>query len=358
MLSALLSNLGFYWAEWSAFRFAASFAVAFLIVVLFGNKFVHSMRGWQKKGQPIREDGPKTHLAKVGTPTMGGLLIIAAIFGSSIFFMDWFNPSPWIALTALILFGLIGLVDDLGKIKKQSAYSGLSAKTRLGLELLLAVGLAFWIDSVMPAYLPNLSISFPGGFLWPIGIFYFAFAYLVIAGSANATNITDGMDGMLVKVSLPVVLVLTVALFGATHYNFFINGIFLPDAAALYPVLGAAFGALLGFLWINSAPAAIFMGDVGSLAIGGLFGTVAMLLKSEIIFGVAALMMVLILASTFLQTFVYKLTKRNGVGKRVFLMAPLHHHFEQKGWAETKISERFFIMSIVFSAIALALMRI
>jgi len=158
---------------------------------------------------------------------------------------------------------------------------------------------------------------------------------------------------------LPILGVIMVALFGATHIDFLASGVFLPEAGALYPLIGAAFGAIIGFLWFNSAPAQIFMGDVGSLALGGFMGTLSMLLKAEVAVGVAAAMMVFILLSSFLQTFVYKLTKdKNGNGKRVFKMAPLHHHFELLGWKETKISERFFIMSLLFSAIALAMLKI
>ncbi len=337
--------------------FALAFAVSFLFMLVTGRKFINTMRVWQKKGQPIRDDGPQSHLAKAGTPTMGGILILAAILFSSLLFMDLQNSIPWIALASLVMFGAIGFADDFGKVKKQSAYAGLSAKGRLIIEGLCVLVLAYLIDGVMPAYLPPLSLALPMGAIFPIGILYFFFAYFVIVGSANAANITDGLDGMLSKIYIPVIIVLTIALFGATHSGFFDNGIFLPEAAGLYPVLGAVLGAVIGFLWFNSAPAAIFMGDVGSLALGGFMGTVAMLLKSEIVMGVAALMMVLILASSFIQTFVYKLTKKNGVGKRVFLMAPLHHHFELKGWAESKVVERFFIMSIIFSAIALVLMK-
>ena len=174
----------------------------------------------------------------------------------------------------------------------------------------------------------------------------------------QSANITDGLDGMLSKIYLPILVVLLVALFGATRIGFIPNSLLLPDSAALFPVLGATFGALIGFLWFNSSPAQIFMGDTGSLALGGFVGTISMFLKVEIIIGVASLMMVTILLSSFIQTFVYKLTKKNGVGKRVFLRAPLHHHFEEKGLPESKIVERFFIMSILFSGFALLLLRL
>jgi phospho-N-acetylmuramoyl-pentapeptide-transferase len=292
---------------------------------------------------------------------MGGILIIIAITVASMLFMDYQNPIPWIALGALGWFGLIGFADDCKKVSSQNkkAANGLSPQARLVLGGIGAVFLTYFINESMPAYLPELSVAVPiWGRLLPFGIFYFVFAYFVIVGSANAANITDGLDGMLSKIMLPVFLVLLIALFGATHIGFFPHGVFLPEAAGLYPVLGAALGAVLGFLWFNSAPAAIFMGDVGSLALGGFFGTFAMLLKSELVAGIAAFMMVIILGSTFLQTTIFKLTRvLTGTGRRIFKMAPLHHHFELSGWAETKISERFFILSILFSAIAVAVLR-
>ncbi|MCL2538366.1 MAG: phospho-N-acetylmuramoyl-pentapeptide-transferase [Alphaproteobacteria bacterium] len=357
MLSNFLISQGFDIFGRAAVQFSAGFAAALAIMLIFGNAFINRMRTWQKKGQPIREDGPKTHAAKAGTPTMGGLLILAAIFTASILFMDIYNPIPWIALASLAAFGAIGFVDDFGKVKRQSSQNKdalLSPKARLALGGIIAIVLTYFIDKNMPAYMTGLSIYFPIFHkLVHFGILYFVFAYFVIVGSANAANITDGLDGMLSKVLLPVLVVLMVALYSATHINFLPGGVFIPESVGLYPVLGAAMGAVLGFLWFNSRPAQIFMGDVGSLALGGFMGTVAMLLKAEIVTGFAALMMVLILGSSFLQTFYYKISG----GKRVFKMAPLHHHFELSGWAETKIVERFFILSILFCAIALAILK-
>jgi phospho-N-acetylmuramoyl-pentapeptide-transferase len=321
------------------------------------------MRAWQKKGQPIQTDGPKSHFEKAGTPTMGGILILAAIIISSVLFMDYHNAVPWIALSSLVAFGAIGFIDDFFKIKRQSSEdfaAVMSPKVRLLLEAAIAIVLAYFINATMPAYIPHLSVYVPIFHkLLPFGIFYFVFAYLVIAGSANAANVTDGLDGMLAKIYMPILIVIGVALFGATHINFLPGGVFLPEAAGLYPVIGAAAGAILGFLWFNSKPAQIFMGDVGSLALGGFMGTVAMLLKQEVIVGIAALMLVLILGSSFLQTIVYKVTKGpDGKGKRVFKMAPLHHHFELSGVVETKVVERFFILSILFGAVALAILKL
>lgn len=341
-------------------QFAAGFGVAFLIMLLFGRPFIGAMRRMQKKGQPISENVPSTHLQKAGTPTMGGILVLLAIIIPSILFMPLHNPTGWIALLSLVMFGLIGFVDDYKKVTSQSkkAANGLSPLTRLVLEGVCVVILAYLINRTIPPYIPEYSLSLGAGIILPLGLLYFVFAYFVICGAANATNITDGLDGMLAKLYMPVLVVLVVALYGATRIGFMDTVMFLPTASGLYAVLGAAFGAVLGFLWYNSKPASIFMGDVGSLALGGFMGTVAMLLKSEIVMGIAAGMMVLILLSSFTQTMYFKLTRKiTGTGRRVFLRAPLHHHFEELGWSETKIVERFFVASILFSGLALVFLK-
>ncbi len=359
LTSFLLDNgFGFFASGWT--QFAAAFGLAFFIMLIFGRWFIKEMHKLQKKGQPISENVPETHRKKAGTPTMGGILICIAIILSSVLFMPIHNPTGWIALLSLALFGVIGFVDDYKKVLSQSkkASNGLSPMLRLGLEAVCVIILAFLINKTMPPYIPELSLSLPFGIIFSLGIFYYVFAYFVIAGSANATNITDGLDGMLAKLYMPVLIVLVVALYGATRIGFMDTVMFLPTASGLYAVLGAAFGAVLGFLWYNAKPASIFMGDVGSLALGGFMGTVAMLLKSEIIMAIAAGMMVLILLSSFVQTMYFKASRKiTGTGKRVFLRAPLHHHFEELGWPETKIVDRFFIMSILFSGLAMVLLK-
>ena len=357
------NNVQFFASGWV--QFAASFGLAFIIMLLFGNTFISLMRKWQGKGQPISENVPLEHLKKAGTPSMGGILIVISILVSSLFFMPMNNMPAWISLGALVAFSVIGFADDYKKIKSQSnkAANGLSPALRLGLEAVCVGVLAYFINKTMPGYVPNLSIVLGSSVVlplesWGLGLLYYVFAYFVICGSANATNITDGLDGMLSKLYIPVLLVLVVALYGATRIGFMDAVMFLPQTTGLYAVMGAAFGAVLGFLWFNAKPAAIFMGDVGSLALGGFMGTVAMLLKSEIIMGVAAGMMVLILLSSFVQTMCFKITRKiTGTGKRVFLRAPLHHHFEELGWPETKIVDRFFVISILFAGLALVLLK-
>ena len=375
MLTDYLISRGFQFFASGWVQFASAFAVAFMIMFVFGRSFIKFMHKIQGRGQPISENVPVEHLKKAGTPSMGGILILIAIFVSALLFMPVHNMTGWIALSSLLMFGVIGFADDYKKISSQSKKSsnGLSPSLRLLLEAICVVVLAYFINKTMPGYVPRLSIvlgssmelplaNWDLGYLFGIpitcGFLYYIFAYFVICGSANATNITDGLDGMLAKLYIPVLLVLAIALYGATRTGFMDAVIFLPETSALYSVLGAVFGAVLGFLWFNAKPAAIFMGDVGSLALGGFMGAVAMLLKSEIIMGVAAGMMVLILLSSFLQTMYFKFTRKiSGSGKRIFLRAPLHHHFEELGWPETKIVDRFFVLSILFSGVALMLLK-
>lgn len=354
----LNSGLSFFASGWT--QFACGFGLAFIIMIIFGKPFIRAMRAWQKKGQPISENVPESHRAKAGTPTMGGILMVLSIVVASVLFMPINSMTGWIALLALVMFATLGFADDYKKVSSQSvkASNGLSPKMRLGIEAVFVIILTYLINKTMPAYIPDLSLAFGSWMVLPMGLLYYVFAYFVICGSANATNITDGLDGMLSKLYLPVLVVLVVALYGATRIGFMDTVVFLPSASGLYAVLGATFGAVLGFLWYNAKPAAIFMGDVGSLALGGVMGTVAMLLKSEIVMGVAAGMMVIILLSSFVQTMCFKITRKiTGIGRRVFLRAPLHHHFEELGWSETKIVDRFFIMSVLFSGLALIILK-
>ncbi|MBO8407119.1 MAG: phospho-N-acetylmuramoyl-pentapeptide-transferase [Proteobacteria bacterium] len=356
MLTSLYPE--FFTSGWA--QFACGFGAAFLIMLVFGRPFIRMMHRIQKRGQPISENVPVEHRKKAGTPTMGGLLIIVAIIIASLLFMPLANNDmAWVALLSLVMFGAIGFADDYKKVATQSkkASNGLSPMFRLGLEALCVVLLAYLIDSTFPDRIAELSLALPFQVFIPLGVFYYVFAYFVIAGSANAANITDGLDGMLAKLYMPVLLVLVVALYLITRAGAS-PAILMTEASGMYAVLGAAFGAVLGFLWFNAKPASIFMGDVGSLGLGAFMGTVAMLLRSEIILAVAAGMMVLILLSSFIQTMCFKITRKfTGTGRRVFLRAPLHHHFEELGWAETKIVERFFIASILFSGVALALLK-
>lgn len=337
--------------------FSLAFGCAFVVMLAMGKLFIPKFKKLQHRGQPVRSDGIAAHISeKSGTPTMGGIFIILATLISSILFMDMNSLISWIPLIAMVGFGAIGFFDDFNKIKHGNSYSGLSSFGRLIAEGIVAMVLAFMIDGVMPAYVPPLSIIAPLGIVLPVGIFYFIWSYFVIVGSANATNLTDGLDGLLSKVFLTVMVVMVVALVGITRTGFMPNLLFLPETAALFPCFGAVMGSILGFLWFNSKPASIFMGDVGSLALGGFLGSAALLMKSEIIMAVAGFVMVIMVITSFMQIMYYKFIAPRG--KAPFLMAPLHHHYEMKGLKETKITERFFIAAIIFAGIAIALLKL
>jgi phospho-N-acetylmuramoyl-pentapeptide-transferase len=340
----------------NSFTFSLAFAAAFLLTLALGKILIPRLREWQRLGQPIRTDGVAKHAEKQGTPTMGGLMFVPAILISSLLFMDWTNMISWIPLVSMTAFGIMGLLDDFYKVTRGNSYSGLTQRGRLFAGGVIAVAVTFMTDATMPASVPPLSVVLPFGIILPLGMLYFAWSYLVVVGTANAANLTDGLDGMLVKICLAPLVTMMVALVGVTRIGFMPNLLYLPETAALFPLFGAAFGALLGFLWFNAKPASIFAGDTGSLALGGFLGSAALIMKAEIVMGVAAFMMVVILGSAFIQMMYYRLsaTKTNPP----FLMAPLHHHLEMKGWAETKITDRFLILSIIFAGLAVALLKL
>ena len=268
MLSDYFLSHGFYVFASGWTQFAAAFGCSFLIMLIFGRGFIKLMHAWQKKGQPISENVPVAHRAKAGTPTMGGILILLSVLISSVLFMPFVNSAGWIALLALVMFGVLGFIDDYKKVSSQStkAANGLSPAFRLGAEAVFVVILVYLINRTMPPYVPDLSIAVGSTILWPLnawgigeiwgmpitlGFLYYVFGYFVICGSANATNITDGLDGMLSKLYLPVLIVLVVALYGATRIGFMDSVVFLPETSSLYAPLGAMAGAVLGFLWYN-----------------------------------------------------------------------------------------------------------
>ncbi|AKH99589.1 Phospho-N-acetylmuramoyl-pentapeptide-transferase [Hoeflea sp. IMCC20628] len=344
------------------FRTGASMFTAALIVFLFGPRIIASLKVRQGRGQPIRADGPQTHFLKAGTPTMGGLMILAGIVGSSLLWADL--SSVYVVTTLLVTlgFGAIGFYDDYLKVTKQSD-KGFSGKARLGLEFIIA-GLAvfFIMRASMAASTVNgtafgTSIAFPffKDFLLDLGWFFVAFGAFVIVSAGNAVNLTDGLDGLAI---VPVMI--AAASFGAIAYlagnAVFANYLqihFVPGTGELAVILGAVIGAGLGFLWFNAPPAAIFMGDTGSLALGGLIGTVAVATKHEVVMAIIGGLFVIEALSVIIQVGWFKLT-----GKRVFLMAPIHHHFEKLGWTESQIVVRFWIISVGLAMIGLATLKL
>jgi len=338
------------------FRVGASILTSLFFSLIFGQLIINKLSKIQPKGQPIREDGPETHIIKkAGTPTMGGVLIISSILISSILWTDLQNSFVWIGLLTLILFGLVGLIDDYKKIKSNSS-NGLKATTRIILQLFLALFISLIILNILDDKI-DTSIAFPffKNLIVNFGYFYLFISLLILVGSANAVNLTDGLDGLAI---VPVMIVsMTFAFIAYVSGNIVFSDYllinYIPGTGELSVLCGALIGSALGFLWFNAPPAKVFMGDTGSLALGATIGSIAIMVKHEIVLAIAGGLFVLETLSVVIQVLSFKLT-----GKRVFMMAPLHHHFEKKGWAESTIVIRFWIITIVLALISLATLKI
>jgi phospho-N-acetylmuramoyl-pentapeptide-transferase len=337
------------------FRTGGATVTALFFVFLFGSRMIKSLRKRQGKGQPIRSDGPQSHLAKRGTPTMGGLMILSGMTVSTLLWANPFNPYVWIIMAVTLGFGLIGFYDDYLKVTKQS-HKGFSGKSRLMLEFVIAVAACVAMSSVGSARLATgLTFPFFKEVVLDLGIFFFAFGGFVIVAAGNAVNLTDGLDGLAI---VPVMV--AAATFGLIAYlsgnAVFANYLqihFTPGTGELAVVCGALLGAGLGFLWFNAPPAQIFMGDTGSLALGGLLGAIAVATKHEIVLAIVGGLFVLEALSVIIQVASFKLT-----GKRVFRMAPIHHHFEQLGWSEPQVVVRFWIIAVVLALAGLATLKL
>ena len=337
--------------KYITFRTGGAIMTALLFVFLFGPTIIDLLRVRQGKGQPIREDGPKSHLAKRGTPTMGGLMILSGILVSTLLWANLQNAYIWIVLGVTLAYGAIGFYDDYLKVTKQTA-GGFGGKARLALEFIIA-GIAAY--AIMRLGKPVLTLPFFKSLVLELGPWFVLFGVLVVAGAGNSVNLTDGLDGLAI---VPVMM--TAATFGLIAYlvgNFRFAGYlqihFVSGAGELAIICGAIIGAGLGFLGFNAPPAMIFMGDTGSLALGGALGTIAVATKHEIVLAIAGGLFVLEALSVIIQVASFKMT-----GKRVFKMAPLHHHFEQKGWLEATVVVRFWIISVVLNLIALSTLKL
>lgn len=342
-----LSNL----FRYQSFRSGAALMTALGLGLLIGPRFINMLRVRQGKGQPIREDGPQSHLAKRGTPTMGGLMILTALVSSMILFMDVTNPFVWACIAVTVGFGIIGFLDDYDKVSKRST-KGLSSKLRLALEFVVA-GIAAYI--IVSQLNTNLYVPFLSGRYIPLGPFYYVFAAFVIVGAGNAVNLTDGLDGL---ATMPVVIAagtfaIICYLAGRVDYATYLGIPHVPRAGELAVFCAGIIGACLAFLWFNAPPAAVFMGDTGSLALGGALGCIAVAAHHEIVLAIVGGLFVLEAASVIIQVFWFKRT-----GRRVFRMAPIHHHFEQKGWKESTVVIRFWIISIVLAVIGLSTLKL
>lgn len=337
------------------FRTGGAIFTALLFVLLFGPGIIDLLRVKQGKGQPIREDGPESHLAKRGTPTMGGLMILSAVLVSTLLWANWSNPYVWIVLGVTFTFGLIGFYDDYLKVSKQTA-SGFSGRVRLLAEVFVAGLAAYFVALLATEGLANtLTLPFFKDVLIDLGPFFVLMGILVIVGAGNAVNLTDGLDGLAI---VPVMIAaatfgLIAYLSGNIKFASYLQIHFVPGTGELAIICGALIGAGLGFLWFNAPPAMIFMGDTGSLALGGALGSIAVAVKHEIVLAIVGGLFVLETLSVIIQVASFKLT-----GRRVFRMAPLHHHYEQKGWKESTVVIRFWIVSVILALVGLATLKL
>ena len=350
--------VGFNVFRYITFRTAFAALTALMISFVLGPWLIERMRRI-KLGQYIREEGPKSHQQKAGTPTMGGILINIAILVPTILWADIYNPYIWIVLFVTFAYGAIGFIDDYRKLAKKRNL-GLTAKEKFSMQfgVALLAGLAI-------AYLPSIhnnystTITFP--FIKPellkldLGWAYIPFIMIIIVGASNAVNLTDGLDGLAIGTTLITAGTYTVLTYAAGNFRIadYLRIAWVPQTGELAVFCGAMVGACLGFLWFNAHPAEIFMGDVGSLALGGAIGTIAVIIKQEILLVFVGGLFVLEALSVILQVASFKLT-----GRRIFKMSPLHHHFELSGWRETKVVVRFWIIAIIFALISLATLKL
>lgn len=337
--------------RYQSFRTGAAVATALFIGLLIGPRFIGWLRVRQGKGQPIRSDGPQSHLAKRGTPTMGGLMILTSLMVSMLLWMDLTNPFVWACAFVTLGFGVIGFLDDYDKVTKAS-HKGVSGRVRLLGEFVIA-GIASAI--IVHQNGTHLYLPFTTGISIDLGYFYIAFAAFTIVAFGNAVNLTDGLDGL---ATMPVIIaavafMIIVYLAGNAKFAAYLGIPHVPRAGELAIFCGGMVGAGLAFLWFNAPPAAVFMGDTGSLALGGALGAIAVVAHHEIVLGIIGGLFVIEALSVIIQVFFYKRT-----GKRVFKMAPIHHHFEQLGWSEPTVVIRFWIIALVLALAGLSTLKL
>ncbi|MGI9379892.1 MAG: phospho-N-acetylmuramoyl-pentapeptide-transferase, partial [Methyloligellaceae bacterium] len=338
------------------FRTGGAIMTALFFVFLFGPALITRLRVRQGKGQPIRDDGPESHvIKKQGTPTMGGLMILFGIVIAFVLWSNLTNPYAWIVIGVTLSYGLIGWYDDFLKVSEQST-KGFSGKIKIVLQIVIAALASFAIMKLgEQPFSSSLTIPFFKNTVIDLGPYFILFGVIVIAGAGNAVNLTDGLDGLAI---VPVMIAaatfgLIAYLSGNALFAKYLQIHFVPGTGELAIICGALLGAGLGFLWFNAPPAMIFMGDTGSLALGGALGTIAVATKHELVLAIVGGLFVLETVSVIVQVVSFKLT-----GKRIFRMAPLHHHFEQKGWAEQTVVVRFWIIAVVLALIGLATLKL
>ena len=355
--------------QYVTFRTAYAAITALLISLLFGGRLIEALRSWNI-GQQIREEGPQGHMVKRGTPTMGGVLIVGSVLISTLLWAKLNTLYVWTAMAATLFFAAIGFSDDYEKMAKQRSL-GLTGRQKLALQFVVAMGVwAVLFSSTklgLNNYSWNVSIPFLKFTADPVGksyigpYLYLALIVVVLLGSSNAVNLTDGLDGLAISVTFIAMSALTgfTYLSSDRRWADYLELTHRPEAAELTVFCGAMVGASLGFLWYNAPPAQVFMGDVGSLAIGGAMGTVAVLTKQEFMLLMVGGVFVVEATSVLLQVSVFKMTKRTtGTGRRLFKMTPLHHHFEMQDWKEPKIVFRFLILAILFALLSLTTLKL
>ncbi|AWK16510.1 phospho-N-acetylmuramoyl-pentapeptide-transferase [Candidatus Hamiltonella defensa] len=345
---------GFHVFSYLTFRAIISLLTALCIALWTGPAFIRWLQKLQI-GQVIRDDGPQSHFSKSGTPTMGGLMILLSIFISVVIWANPANPYVWSVLFILVGYGFIGFIDDYRKVVRKNA-RGLSPRWKYFWQSILALLLSFFLYSIgKNTSATQLVVPFFKEIMPQLGLLYILLAYFVIVGTSNAVNLTDGLDGLAIMPTVLVAAGLALVAWATGNINFahYLHIPYLRHAGELVVVCTAIVGAGLGFLWFNTYPAQVFMGDVGSLALGGILGTIAVLLRQEFLLIIMGGVFVIETLSVILQVGSFKLR-----GERIFRMAPIHHHFELKGWPEPRVIVRFWIVSLMFVLIALATLKV
>jgi phospho-N-acetylmuramoyl-pentapeptide-transferase len=391
----LAADSGFFnLLNYITFRAGAAVVTAFLVTVVFGDMIINMLRARQGKGQPIRDLSLEQQLSKQGTPTMGGVLIWIGLLVGVLLWGNLRNPYVWVVLFVTLSYALLGFLDDYAKVTKQSA-DGVSARARLLIGFGIAavacafimglhgahtpVGHAQWgplnglaeqiaalapktsVQPADPAFSGGVAVPFVNNYFLPLGGFFILFGRIVVVGSANAVNFTDGLDGLaIVPMTFAAAAYAMIAyLTGNFVFAEYLGIQFAPGAGEISVLLGAMIGAGMGFLWFNAYPAKVFMGDTGSLGLGGMLGVVAVATKHEFALVIIGGLFVMEALSVMMQVGWFKITKRlTGTGKRIFLMAPLHHHFQKKNWPETRVVARFWILSVLFALAGLATLKL
>jgi phospho-N-acetylmuramoyl-pentapeptide-transferase len=337
------------------FRTGGAVMTALVISFVLGPRMINWLKSRQGDASNIREDLPEAHLKKAGTPTMGGFLILIAVSVSTILWADVSNAYVWVVLLVTIGFGAVGFADDYLKLSRKNS-KGLRGRTKLLFQVLISLVVAFWVMDLSPEPLSNaLVLPFFKSTVINLGWFFVPFAAFVLVGSSNAVNLTDGLDGLAI---VPVMIAaacfgIISYLVGSSLFSSYLQLHYVPGAGELAVFAGAMVGASLGFLWFNAPPAMVFMGDTGSLAVGGALGAISIVTKHELVWAIVGGLFVLETVSVIVQVVSFKLT-----GKRVFAMAPLHHHFEKKGWAEPTIVIRFWIIAMILALIGLSTLKL